>query len=106
MAPEQFEGESGAASDIYSLGITLYEAAVLQPAFRQGSHAQLLEQISKVGPTQPRNIAPTIPRDLETIADLQVLPEKLKKRGYSDTDLAAIFHGNWHRFLSQVLGGC
>ncbi len=43
------------------------------------------------------------PSDIETIADLQKIPALLKKRGYSDEDIANVCHGNWLRFLKRVL---
>ena len=43
------------------------------------------------------------PADLNTIADLQKLPAILEKRGYKSADIAAIMHGNWLRFFSEVL---
>lgn len=39
------------------------------------------------------------PGDLESIADLQRLPNMLRARGYSETDVQGIMHGNWIRFL-------
>lgn len=45
------------------------------------------------------------PRDLDTIADLAKLQPLLRSRGYSDDDIAAVFHGNWLRFLRRVLPG-
>ncbi len=42
------------------------------------------------------------PYDLDTIADLQRLPEMLSKRGYSDDDIEGIMHGNWIRFLRKA----
>jgi membrane dipeptidase len=42
------------------------------------------------------------PYDLETIADLQKLPELLSKRGYSQEDIAKVLHGNWLRFLRKA----
>lgn len=39
------------------------------------------------------------PRDLDTIADLRVVPGLLKQRGYSDDDVANILHANWVRFF-------
>ena len=39
------------------------------------------------------------PHDLETIADLQRLPEMLASRGYSAEDVEKIMRGNWLRFL-------
>lgn len=42
------------------------------------------------------------PYDLETIADLQKLPDLFRKRGYSEEDIEGIFHGNWLRFLRKA----
>jgi membrane dipeptidase len=39
------------------------------------------------------------PYDLETIADMQKVPMLLKNRGYTDTDIENMMHGNWLRFL-------
>ncbi len=41
------------------------------------------------------------PYDLETIADLQKLPDLLAKRGYSPEDIKKVMHGNWLRFLRK-----
>ncbi len=35
------------------------------------------------------------PADLDTIADLQKLPDILTRRGYSPADIRGILHGNW-----------
>ncbi len=43
------------------------------------------------------------PCDLDTIADLQKLPELLRLRGYREPDIAKILHGNWIRFLRKNL---
>lgn len=42
------------------------------------------------------------PYDLETIADLQKLPEILSKRGYAAEDIEKIMHGNWLRLLRRA----
>lgn len=42
------------------------------------------------------------PADLDTIADLQRLPEMLATRGYRESDIGAIMHGNFVRFLNQA----
>jgi membrane dipeptidase len=44
------------------------------------------------------------PSDLDSIADVQRLTELLSKRGYNDTDIAAIMHGNWLRLLRTAWG--
>jgi membrane dipeptidase len=41
------------------------------------------------------------PWDLETIADLQKIPDLLLKRGYSKTDIEKVMHGNWLDFLKK-----
>jgi membrane dipeptidase len=43
------------------------------------------------------------PNDLDTIADIQKIPELLRKRGYSEADIAAVMHGNWLRLLERRL---
>lgn len=42
------------------------------------------------------------PADIETIADLQKLPALFSKRGYSQSDIEGIMHGNWLRFLRKA----
>ncbi|WP_073086917.1 dipeptidase [Chitinophaga jiangningensis] len=42
------------------------------------------------------------PYDLETIADLQLLPAKFAARGYSAADIENIMYGNWLRFLRKA----
>lgn len=67
MAPEQFEGTCNALSEVYSLGITLYELAALQPAFAQESRMELIRKIMEGSVHPLRELRPKIPRDLETI---------------------------------------
>ena len=67
MAPERFRGRGDARADLYSLGLTLYELLVLQPAFDSPDRVALSEQIKTVDPPRPRSIDPRVPRDLETI---------------------------------------
>jgi membrane dipeptidase len=43
------------------------------------------------------------PADLETIADLSLLPEMLAKRGFKPQDVTAVAHGNFVGFLRQAL---
>jgi membrane dipeptidase len=42
------------------------------------------------------------PSDLESIADLQKIPDLLRARGYSDEDVQKVMHGNWLRFLKKA----
>jgi len=45
------------------------------------------------------------PRDLDTIADLQKLPDLLRVKGYSEADILGIMHGNWIRFFREAWDG-
>jgi len=67
MAPEQFEGVADHRSDVYSLGLTLYEMLALKPAYDERDRRKLVVQVTKETPLRLRSIDPTIPRDLETI---------------------------------------
>lgn len=67
LAPERFHGTDEPRGDLYSLGLTLYELAALQPAFSAPDRAQLLERIRNTEPSGLRQMDARIPRDLETI---------------------------------------
>lgn len=43
------------------------------------------------------------PMDLDSISDLQKIPDLLKSRGYSITDINGVLHGNFVRFLRGAL---
>lgn len=67
MAPEQFSGEGDARSDICSLGLTLYELLILQPAYSETRSARLMKLKTEQAPPAPSHFDPAIPRDLDTI---------------------------------------
>jgi len=45
------------------------------------------------------------PYDLDTIADLQRLPDMLSSRGYSTENIENVMYGNWLRFIRKAWGG-
>ena len=67
MAPEQFNGQTDARSEIHSLGLMLYELLTLRPAYEEPLHGLLIRQKMSAPPPKPREIVPDVPRDLETI---------------------------------------
>lgn len=69
MSPEQTSGATAATtpqSDIYSLGVTLYEWATLQRAY-SGSRDQILNQVTQGAHTPAGKARPELPRALQAI---------------------------------------
>ncbi len=70
MSPEQAAGGGALVderSDVYSLGVTLYELLTLRQAFPAEDAAELLRQIDRHDPIRPTLLEPTLPKDLETV---------------------------------------
>ncbi|MCR9292609.1 MAG: WD40 repeat domain-containing serine/threonine-protein kinase [bacterium] len=67
MAPENLSGHADRRSDVYSLGLTLYELLALRPAFDESDRGRLVRMVLNEHPMRLRTIDPSIPADLETI---------------------------------------
>jgi WD40 repeat protein/serine/threonine protein kinase len=90
MSREQAEGKSAVLdhhTDIYSLGVTLYELITLRPAFTADDRQSLLNHILDDEPPSPRSVHSTIPVDLETIV-LKCMAKAPTDRYRSARDLA------------------
>ncbi len=75
MAPERFAGEADPRSDIYSLGLSLYELCTLRCAFDANRGTMVQEVADRSTVVWPRTIDDTIPADLETIILKSIEPQ-------------------------------
>ncbi len=79
MAPERFSGHCDARSDVYSLGLTLYELVSLQPAYQASDRHSLMDRVLHQEPERLRRLAPSVPRDLDTIVAKAMAREPEKR---------------------------
>jgi WD40 repeat protein/predicted Ser/Thr protein kinase len=88
MPPEAFEGKTDAKSDVYSLGITLYEMLALRPAFTERERNRLIRQVTNEEPERLDRLNPRVPRDLVTVVQKAI--ERDPERRYATAkELAA-----------------
>src|SRR5207245_7941430 len=74
-------------TDVYSLGVTLYELLTLEPVFNGRDRQELLRQIAFEEPCPPRRLNRAIPAELETIV-LKALEKNPQERYASAGELA------------------
>jgi hypothetical protein len=99
MPPEQIDDADSAreASDVYSLGATLYELLTGAPPFQAGSRQQLEDKVHHEEPAPPRQRKPNVSRGIEQTC-LKCLRKKPEERYSSALELAQALR----RYLFEV----
>jgi len=105
MSPEQARGEEvDFRSDLYSLGVVLYEMICGQPPFQGENPLSVLHQIVYDMPPEPRKLNPRIPPAIASVL-LRGLEKKVDARFQSGAEmvsaLSAALEGK-HATASQV----
>ena len=88
VAPERVEGKSATVqSDVYGLGLVLYEGLVGKPPFTSTNAAVLLRDHVVRQPVPPSHLRPSLPRELDSVV-LKALAKQPNLRYQKASDFA------------------
>ena len=98
MAPEQVRGQPiDARSDLFSLGVVLYEAVTGEHPFAAPTMGATFDAILHRRPRPPREVSPAVPAGLETIVLKAV--EKDRRRRFQDAAALRSALEEWRQLL-------
>jgi eukaryotic-like serine/threonine-protein kinase len=105
LPPERFEGWSDQRSDVYGLGVTLYELLTLRPAFPGRTRTEIIQQVLHRTLKPPRRHDRRIPQDLESIVLKAMAREPAQRYGSADAmaeDLGRFLEGRPLRWARRA----
>jgi tetratricopeptide (TPR) repeat protein len=89
MSPEQTRGESlDARSDVFSLGVVLYEVFTRRPPFQGGSALSVMHEIATLNPPAPSALRPELPQEFDLLIERALAKDK-HRRYPSASELSA-----------------
>ena len=96
-SPEQLGGTTAVdeRSDVYSLGVTLWELVTCERLFMAENHNTVISQVLNVDAPRPSSFAANLPRDLET-----VITRAMAKEPHDRYASAEAFGDDLRRFLA------
>lgn len=97
MAPEQARGEPiDHRSDVFAIGVVLYELLTGERAFKADTDFVLLEKVRRVDITPARDLRPDLPRELE-----RIMMKALGREAGERYAWASVLAGDLDRFMSD-----
>jgi hypothetical protein len=95
MAPEQYASQADERTDVWGLGVTLYELLTLRRAFGGANKEAIRKNVQEATPAMPRSLVGNVPRDLAAIFK-KTLHKEPAARYQRATEVAADL-GRWLR---------
>ena len=88
MAPERLNGQPSVGTDVYALGVTLYELVTGVPPYDHEDRRKLMDLIIEAKPKPPREWVPQLPAAFEAII-LRAMAKAPEQRYASANELVA-----------------